>query len=218
MTVVSRIGWMENEAVSDLPTPSFTHETTGLRAFDRACVGLPVGALTQVSGRHAMDVDALHALLRKSDPEFVLLEFEYDVVTKKYRSVVEALRELHGKKKPVIIRCAPPSQGRNFEGEETVQRAVGVVAKMYPRPIVLSWCGSAGENTDDMEMLEIWMASTNIVTLIHARREDEEDDVSGVPHEEMEGELMFDVTFFDPRSKDIEDTSLCLSDLTSGGQ
>lgn len=55
-------------------------------------------------------------------------------MTMKYRSVVEALRELHAKRKPVIIRCGPPSQGWNFEGEEIVQRAVGAVAKMKGRP------------------------------------------------------------------------------------
>jgi hypothetical protein len=39
------------------------------------------------------------------------------------------------------------------------------------------------------------MASTNIVALIDARRDDEEDAYSGVAYEEMVGDLLFDVTF-----------------------
>lgn len=35
---------------------------------------------------------------------------------------------------------------------------------------------------------------------------------------DFQNELLFDVTFFDPRSKDIEDASLSLNDLASGGQ
>ena len=193
----------------DVPTPSFSHETTGILAFDKACVGLPVGALTHLTGRHVIDVDLLLAALRRENPEIVVFEAEYDVVTKKYRSVVEKLRELHGQKKPVIIRCSPPPPfGRDFDGEEALLRAVGIVAKMYPRPIVLAWCGLPGEELDNPDELELWMASTNVVTLIHARRDDEDDDVIGISHAEMEGELLFDITFFDPRTGEVESTSL----------
>lgn len=115
---------------------------------------------------------------------------------------------------PVIIRCSRSSQGsRDFDGEETLEKAVAVLAKVYPSPIVLAWCGEPGHGIDDTDMLELWMATSNVVTLIDARRDDEEDGVVEVPHDGMVGDLLFDLTFFDPRSGEVEYQSMNARDL-----
>ncbi len=196
---------MHHKAMSAGSAPAFRHQATGLQAFDEACLGLPVGALTQVTGRHAEDVDLLVDALRRADPTIAIMDVAYDVVTKKYRSVVEELRRLHAQEYPVIVRCSPPDEfSRDYDGEEALVRAVGTVAKIYPRPIVLAWRGRLGEDVDDVDGLELWMENTNVVTLLDARRDDEEDDVLGVAHEQMVGDLLFEVAFFDPRSKDVQ--------------
>lgn len=201
------------------PTPTgqkaaFSHRPTGIRAFDDVCLGLPVGALTQLAGRHAIDVDLFIDALRRADPDIAVLKAEYELVTKEYRSVVEELRNLHVQAKPVIIRCmAPPDDSRNFDGEEALLRAVGVVAKMFPRPLVLAWCGQPGDSSDDLDLLELWMASMNVGTLVETRRDDQEDDFITVAHADMVGDLFLDVIFLDPRSGEAEQQTLSTGDL-----
>ena len=195
-------------------TPAFQHRVTGLRAFDDTCVGLPIGALTQLAGRHTIDVDLFIGALRRADPTIAILEADYDVVTKKYRSIVQELRNLHVQAKPVIVRCLVPAyDSRDLDGEEALLLAVGVVAKVYPRPLMIAWCGQAGEISADLDLLELWMATTNVATLIETRRDDEEDDFVGASHADMVGDLLFDVTFLDPRSGDVEQQTLSASDL-----
>jgi hypothetical protein len=88
-----------------------------------------------------------------------------------------------------------------------------VVAKIYPRPLMIAWCGQPGGSSDDLDMLELWMATTNVATLIETRRDDEEDDFIGVSHADMVGNLLFDVIFLDPRSGDVEQQTLSAGDL-----
>jgi len=68
-----------------------------------------------------------------------------------------------------------------------------VVAKMYPQPILLAWRGHSGVTNDDDEIDAMWMASVNTGMVVSARRENEEDDIPGVSHDSMVGELLFDV-------------------------
>lgn len=86
---------MNDHPANSIEGPSFTHRTTGLRAFDEACIGLPVGALTLLTGRHVIDVDLLIDALRRADPKTVVIEAEYEIVMKKHRTIVGALRDLH---------------------------------------------------------------------------------------------------------------------------
>lgn len=192
----------------------FRHRPTRLSAFDENCLGLPVGALAEVTGRHAIDVDLFVEALRRADPDVLLLDVQYETVTKKYRGILEELRTLQTQARPVIVRCSTPMEStRDLDGEEALARALGVVARMYPQPIVLAWRGRPGERADDVDATELWMASTNVVTFVDARRDDEEDDIPGIAHAEMVGDLVFDVAFLDPRSKEVEYQSLDAHDL-----
>ena len=205
---------MRDDSTKASSSRVFRHRPTRLTAFDETCLGLPVGALAEVTGRHAIDVDLFVDALRRADPDVALLDVQYETVMKKYRSILEELRTLQTQARPVIVRCSSPMESaRAFDGEEALVRALGAVARMYPQPIVLAWRGRPGDRADDVDATELWMASKNVVTVVDARRDDEEDDIPGIAHDEMVGDLMFDVAFFDPRSKEVEYQSLNAHDL-----
>jgi len=82
-------------------------QKTRVRELDAACGGMPVGALAQLTGRHSIDIDLFVDALRRADPNLAIIDVDYAVVTKKYRTVIEELRSLHAQRRAAIVRCSP---------------------------------------------------------------------------------------------------------------